>query len=47
MFNLRNPPFLKAADLEMNLGSKEVRRAGRLINLTAKRIPIIGIPAAQ
>jgi DNA-binding response OmpR family regulator len=37
----QEPAILKAADLEMNLGSKEVRRAGRLINLTAKEFQLL------
>lgn len=37
----QEPAILKAVDLEMNLGSKEVRRAGRLINLTAKEFQLL------
>lgn len=33
--------FLRAADLEMNLGSKEVNRAGTPINLTAKEFQLL------
>lgn len=33
--------LLKVADLEMNLDSKEVRRAGQLINLTAKEFQLL------
>jgi DNA-binding response OmpR family regulator len=32
---------LKAADLEMNLDSKEVKRNGELINLTAKEFQLL------
>jgi two-component system copper resistance phosphate regulon response regulator CusR len=33
--------FLKAADLEMNLDNKEVKRNGRKINLTAKEFQLL------
>ena len=33
--------LLKAADLEMNLDSKEVKRNGRIINLTAKEFQLL------
>lgn len=33
--------FLKAADLEMNLDNKEVKRSGRKINLTAKEFQLL------
>ncbi len=33
--------FLKAADLEMNLDNKEVKRAGKKINLTAKEFQLL------
>jgi DNA-binding response OmpR family regulator len=32
---------LKASDLEMNLDSKEVKRDGKLINLTAKEFQLL------
>ena len=32
---------LRAADLEMNLDSKEVKRSGRIINLTAKEFQLL------
>ena len=33
--------FLKAGDLEMNLDSKEVKRGGQVINLTAKEFQLL------
>jgi len=33
--------LLKAADLEMNLDSKEVKRQGKIINLTAKEFQLL------
>jgi DNA-binding response OmpR family regulator len=33
--------ILKAADLEMNLDSKEVKRDGKIINLTAKEFQLL------
>jgi DNA-binding response OmpR family regulator len=33
--------FLKAADLEMNLDNKEVKRAGKKVNLTAKEFQLL------
>ncbi len=33
--------FLKAGDLEMNLDSKEVKRAGKIIHLTAKEFQLL------
>lgn len=33
--------LLKAADLEMNLDNKEVKRSGRIINLTAKEFQLL------
>jgi len=39
--NLPVGNVLKASDLEMNLDSKEVRRDGKLINLTAKEFQLL------
>jgi DNA-binding response OmpR family regulator len=40
-FNTPSGNLLKAADLEMNLGSKEVKRSGIPINLTAKEFQLL------
>src|SRR5260370_7967696 len=35
------PSTLRVADLEVDLGSRQVRRAGRPIDLTAKEFPLL------
>ena len=45
--NLPVGNILKAADLEMNLDSKEVKRNDRVINLTAKEFQLLEYLASQ